>query len=69
MNRPIRSYLPDPELEKNKEVVLQARVPVTMRRYLKMIADKNHWSASQVIRAGLEKFIDDELPRDQRKLA
>ncbi len=60
----IRSYLPVPEYS-DRSLIIQARVSPKMKLQIKQIAKENNWCASQVIRAGLEKFLDDELPQSE----
>lgn len=57
--RSIRSYLPHPD-QTDKTVIIQARISEKMKEMLRELADKNRWKASDVIRASLQKFLDDE---------
>jgi predicted DNA-binding protein len=56
--RSIRNYLPKPGHQEKTEIV-QARIPSAMKEEMKRLADKNHWKPSQIIRAGIQKFIED----------
>lgn len=57
MSRSIRSYLPqDHDLSDQ----LNVKMPPELKRRVKEIAKHNRWTPSQVVRACLHKFIDDE---------
>jgi hypothetical protein len=61
MTRSLKSYLPAPGQQRdNTMVILNARVPLEMRENLKKFALRNKWKPSEVIRASIQKFIDDE---------
>jgi hypothetical protein len=64
MSRSIRSYLPEPHVRTEFDVVVAGRVSVALKEKIKLICKKNGWGSSEVIRAALEKFADDELPRE-----
>lgn len=57
--RSIRSYLPYPDRYDFSQF-MQARISRDLKRRVLEIAKRNCWTPSEVIRAGLRKFVDDE---------
>lgn len=62
MSSTLHSFLPPPPVY--KDVILQARVTPDVAAKVKSIAAAYHWSPSDVIRAGLNKFFEE---RDEMK--
>ncbi len=58
--RSLRSYLPPSNAKQEKTVIINARISREMREEVKVLAAKSRWKPSQIVRASLQKFIDDE---------
>lgn len=57
MSRSIRSYLPQ---HHDFTDAICVKMSPALKKKVKEIAKRNKWTPSEVVRAGLEKFVDDE---------
>lgn len=58
--RSLRSFLPEPDEKDNKVMIIQARVTPRIATQIRTTAKKYGWRPSDVVRAGLLKFLEDE---------
>jgi len=63
MSRSIRSYLPDPNTPREMEEFVGFRMKGVLKQRVNLVCEKYGWTKSEVARAALEKFTDDELPK------
>lgn len=56
MSRSIRSYIPDEDYTD----FIACKISPRLKERVDAIARRNKWTTSAVIRAGLQKFVDDE---------
>jgi antitoxin component of RelBE/YafQ-DinJ toxin-antitoxin module len=56
--RTLHSFLPEPRPERT--VVIQARVSPDLKARVEEVAYSRGWNPSEVIRAGVMKFLDEE---------
>lgn len=53
--------------EQNKSVILFVRVKPELNERIKWVASQNKWKIADMMRAALEKFMDDETPKVQQQ--
>lgn len=61
--RSLKSYLPAPPDDLDK--IVNVRVPIEIAQRVKAIAKRNKWTSSDVVRAGLYKFLDEDKEEEQ----
>lgn len=58
--RSLRKYLPRVQQAEKETVAIMVRMPKSMKEEMERLAKGNGWKVSQVIRAGISRFIEEE---------